>query len=308
MLEELHEAEVPMALVGFDKMDFPTVGMEPDGFGSWRQSGGGGDQPIHPDPPLEPDDEVEPTTRRGDLWILGEHRLLCGDSFEKEDRDRLLEGKRVDLVVTDPPYAIYGSSTGISSSIADDKMVRPFFERLGTAISGSLKHFGCAYMFTDWRSWAALWYGLSSAKLSPKNCIVWDKGDGGLGTCYAMTHEFIAFFMKLPEQKTMQSDNSGHGRIRQVLRPNTKRHNRVAGTTREHNAQKPVPLLTELIEEGSDAGEVVLDLFGGSGSTMIAAHEAGRTARLMELEPRWCDVIVARWERLTGEKAVLDDS
>jgi DNA modification methylase len=245
---------------------------------------------------------TEPITKDGDLWIMGGHRLLCGDSFNEEHRSRLLDGAKVNLVATDPPYAIYGSSTGFSGSdIADDKMVRPFFESLSRIIAGVLEPFAHSYMFTDWRTWAALQEGSKRAGLTPKNMLVWDKG-GGIGNMYALCYELIAFHTKTPKGKSM-TEGIARGQ-RQVLRPNILRFNRVSGVEREHNAAKPVELMEELIGNSSDAGDVVLDLFGGSGSTLIAAHNLGRLAYLMEMEPKYCDVIVGRWERLTGLKAI----
>lgn len=242
--------------------------------------------------------------RVGDLWLLGQHRLLVGDSFNPEDVDRLMGGKLANLVLTDPPYAIYGSSTGIGTDIADDKMVRPFFEKLGATLAARAVEFAHVYVHCDWRSYATLWHGLKSAQLAPKNCIVWDKGSAGLGNSYANTHEFVAFFAKLPKQHAMTSGNK-RGQ-RPVHQGNVYKCNRVAGAEREHNAAKPVELLAWLITNSSNEGDLVLDLFGGSGSTMIACQQEKRVACLMEMEPRFADVIVERWQRFTGEAAVLD--
>lgn len=169
----------------------------------------------------------------GELWELGAHRLLVGDSTRDADVDVLLEpleGKPVDAVITDPPYAIYGSSTGIGADIADDKMVRPFFEAIGKLIAGRLKKFGHAYAFTDWRSWAAMWEGFKRAGLVPKNGIVWDKGGGGLGSNWANAYELIAYFAKLPPPVAMQSGTE-RGQ-RPVHKANILRHSRPSGAKR----------------------------------------------------------------------------
>ena len=218
----------------------------------------------------------EPRVNAGELWRVGEHRVLCGDATIDDDVDRLLAGKRSACVLTDPPYAIYGSATGISSDIADDKMVRPFFERLLRQCHRVLPTFGHAYIHTDWRSWAALWEGARRSGMSPKNCLVWDKGSQGLGSSYAQCYELVGFFAKLPPQKAMTSRQARGQRM--VHRPNVLRFNRPAGEERQHNAAKPVELLRELIRNSSDAGDAVLDLFCGSGSTLVAAHAEG---------PRW---------------------
>jgi DNA modification methylase len=250
-----------------------------------------------------PEAPKEPKTKRGDLFQLGEHRLLCGDSFKPADVSRLLEATKVDLIVTDPPYAIYGSSTGISTDIADDKMVRPFFERLGHTCSSVIKEFGHVYACCDWRSLSALWDGFKGARLAPKNCIVWDKGGGGLGSSYAQCYELIAFFALLPKQ-TVMSGQVKRGQ-RMVHRPNIVRIPHAHGDERQHNAAKPIALFSEFVTNSSDEGESVLDLFGGSGTTAIVCEKLKRRAYVMEIEPRYCDIIIARWEKLTGKKAKL---
>lgn len=121
---------------------------------------------------------------------------------------------------------------------------------------------------------------------------------------YANCHEFIGFFTKVPKRHAMAGgDATGH---RMVTKPNLLRYDRVRGAERLHNAAKPVAMLADLMENSSDDGEIVLDLFGGSGSTLIAAEKSGRAARLMEIDPRWCDTIIERWQEFTGEKAIHD--
>lgn len=258
--------------------------------------------PAGPDPLDDYGDPPEkPITQPGDMWELGDHRLLCGDSTDDEQVDRLIGGRRVHMVLTDPPFAIYGSSTGIGADIADDKMVRPFFEKVLRTCFRVVPLFAHVYVNTDWRSWAAMWEAAKRSGLSAKNCIVWDKGSAGLGSNYANCYELVGYFVKLPAAKAMKS--SAPTGQRQVHKPNIMRVGRVMGKEREHNAAKPVALLSEFIKNGSDTGQVVLDLFGGSGSTMLAAEKEGRTALLMEVEPKWADVIVKRWERHTGRKA-----
>jgi DNA modification methylase len=251
-----------------------------------------------------PEPPKHPVTRTGDLWMLGRHRVLCGDSFEPYDVERLLQKHKANMVLTDPPYAIYGSSTGIAADIADDKMVRPFFEKLGRVLADNTLEFGHIYVHCDWRSYATLWHGLKSAQLAPKNCVVWDKGSSGLGNSYANTHEFVAFFAKLPKQKAMTSGNK-RGQ-RPVHQANIYRANRVSGAEREHNAAKPVDLLAWLIGNSSEEGHLVLDLFGGSGSTLIAAHKEQRVCSMMEMEPGMVDVTVERYQRFAAEPALLE--
>ena len=242
-----------------------------------------------------------PVTMKGDVWELGPHRLMCGNSFDEEDITTLLDGDTVHLVATDPPYAVYGSATGIASDIADDKMVRPFFDNVIRLAETVLPWFGHCYTFTDWRTYPAIFESIrGTPHMEPKNCIVWDKGGAGLGSNYANTHEFIAFCSKLPPQKAMGTRATGQ---RSVHKPNVVHYNRVTGEERKHNAAKPVGLMRFLIENSSGPGDCVLEPFCGSGSTLIAANQTERVCLAMEMEPKWCDVTIARFEALTGEKA-----
>lgn len=271
-----------------------------------------GFEPVQP--PQNPDDEhslteddlfdevPEPITKPGDLWLLDGHRVLCGDSFDDADLRRLLDGNRVQVVATDPPYAIYGSSTGIGSDVADDKMVRPFFESLFRIAASCLPTFGHAYFCTDWRSWSAMWEAAKRSGLAPKNMLIWDKGSGGMGAMYQQCHELVGFFAKAPQSRVSMSSQEAGERV-VYGKPNILRFSRVAGAEREHNAAKPVGLMEELIANSSDVDGIVLDLFGGSGSTLIASENLGRRCFVMEMEPKYVDVIVARWERKTGRQA-----
>jgi DNA modification methylase len=256
------------------------------------------------DPDAVPRERSKTTIAPGDLFALGPHRILCGDCTKPTDIARLLEGDKVQLVVTDPPYAIYGSSTGIGSDIADDKMVRAFFLDI-LKLADVLEVFGHFYVCCDWRSWPSWWEMAKRAELTPKNLIIWDKHNSGLGSSYANTYEAIGFFAKLPRQTVMRSgQRSGQ---RQVHKPNLWRGNRVTGDEREHNAQKPVELMQFLIDNSSDAGDLVLEPFAGSGTTLIAAHALGRRCYALEIEPRYCQLVIDRWEAFTGDKAARID-
>lgn len=251
--------------------------------------------------PPPPATSVVQITKLGDVWQLGRHRIVCGDSGIKETIETATQGQTVNAVVTDPPYAIYGSSTGVSSNVADDRMVVPFFEMICRTAYDVVPWFAHVYLFCDWRSWSAVWEGARRARLAPKNCIVWDKGGGGLGNNYANTHEFVGFFAKIPETTAMKQ--GGPTGQRPVHRPNIVRENRARGSERPHNASKPVDLVREFIKNSTDQGDRVLDMFGGGGSTLIACEAEGRSAILIDVSPVWVDVMVARWERVTGKKA-----
>jgi DNA modification methylase len=250
-----------------------------------------------------PDEPRKVYVKYGQLWALGPHRLLCGDSLTAE-LGRALAGLKVAEVVEDPPYAIYGSSTGVASEIADWEMVLPFFEAVLRRAHELLPMFGHAYVFCDWRSFAPWVIAAKRAEVSLRNKLVWDKGGSGLGSNWANTYEEVAYFAKLPQQATMRGTSEQRG-VRQVHRPNLLRFARPTGGEREHNAAKPVALLRELVTAGSDEGQVVLDMFCGSGSTLVACEAEGRICVTADKEPKWVQVALERWQRLTGRKAEL---
>lgn len=241
-------------------------------------------------------------------WRLGRHVLLCGDSLEKGVADHALHaagGKgRADCVVTDPPYAIYGSSTGLGPDITDDKIVRPFFEALLGLCFRSLPLFGHAYVFCDWRSWPSFWEAARRAAMTPRNLVVWDKGGQGLGSNYANCYELVGFFAKLPAPRGIGDARPAGGK--QILRPNLQRFPRPSGEDRQHMAAKPVGLYEEFIRNSAPEGGTVFDPFVGSGTAFVAAERSGRRAVGIDVDPKWCAVTIARWEALSGEGAVRE--
>jgi DNA modification methylase len=253
------------------------------------------------DPDDVPEVPEEPITKSGDLWILGDHRLLCGDSTNIQHVERLMDGKKADMVFTDPPYALFGNSTG--ATVADDKMIRPFFRDIGKAIFIASKKGAHFYSCLDWKSWAAVMESYSGAGLTVKNMIVWDKGHGALGQAYRSQHELIMFGIcaNVGISITASATVSKEKQITDV---------NVWQCSREpkqgmHAALKPQDLIKRAINNSSSKSELVLDLFGGSGSTLIACENTSRNCRMMEMEPKYCDVIVKRWSDFTGREAIL---
>lgn len=250
-----------------------------------------------------PETPKEPNAQAGDVWQCGNHLVICGDSHR--DEVRALAGLKtgmVDLVVTDPPYAMYGSSTGIGADITDDKMVKPFFEKTFMVIAEHLKEFGHVYSCCDWRSWARVWDAATRAMIAPKNCIIWDKGDQGMGSMYQQCHEFVFFGARTPPPRSMKSTTKkGHRMVRG--KSNMFRAGRVTGDERQSNAAKPVSLFRYCIENSSDEGALVVDFFGGSGTTMIACEQTKRRCISFDINPRECDKMVARWEKTTNRTA-----
>ena len=258
---------------------------------------------IEPD---EKDDEIpaipdQATSKIGDLYQLGNHRLICGDSIKTEDVERLMDGARADCVFTDPPYALFGNSTGVAG-ITDDKMTRPFFLEIFKALQRNTKLFAHIYTCCDWHSAFSLQAMAKECGLTEKNLCIWDKGDGGVGGMYQQCYEMIWFHANSPiATKTMGKTRSGERTVNG--KPNIWRFKR-ANKDRTHNAQKPVDLIVNGLMNSTDENDLVLDLFGGSGSTLIACEKTNRICYMSELDPKFVDVIIKRWEEYAGQKAV----
>lgn len=300
-LREIEAAGQALDLLGFSERELDELGA--------RSNPEGDEEPEEEGPENDPSDEIwqpsSPTvTRAGDLWILGKHRLLCGDMSEQASVSRLLAGERADCAVTDPPYAIYGSSSGLSSSVTDDKIVRPFFVSALRALERSLAPFAHAYVFCDWRSWPSWWESAKRTRLAPKNLLIWDKGRAGLGANYANTYEAIGLFSREPIQTAMTGNRPAG--CRQVFKPNLLRVKPARGAERLMNAAKPIALVEQLLTNSSDAGALVLDLFCGSGTTLVAAERSGRRGLALDVDPRACDLTIERWRSLGFEPAKLE--
>lgn len=253
--------------------------------------------------PDEIPEKVEARTKRGDIYKLGNHRLMCGDSTMIDDVERLMDGEKADMVFTDPPYntgmKAKPGSTRLTHFFDDDFTDEQWSDLLNGFIASAfiaMKDNAAAYICLDWRR---------SHELVPviknhfhfSNLIVWDKMVHGLGSDYKYTHEFIHVCKKgKPELVT----NQGEKDYQDVWRVQRK-----MGRDEEHATKKPVEIVQRAISHASKPEDIVLDLFGGSGTTLIAAHKANRRAFLMELSPMYCDGAVSRWEAFTGQKAEL---
>lgn len=258
-----------------------------------------------------PEAPDQPVTVEGDVWVLGNHRLMCGDSTSIDAVERLTGSQKVDMIFTDPPYGMsYGGGRSAGSTekgarvkahgmiIGDDlqgddllKMVR---DAIATARSWA-KDGGGTYVCFTWRTYAEFEAALESCGLEVKNCIVWDKKSIGLGNShYRPQHEFIFYCGGEWHGDKSESDVWYMSR----------------GSTGDyvHPTQKPVELIERAINNSSKSGDSVIDSFGGSGSTLIACEKLHRHARLMELDPKYCDVIINRWQEFTGQQAVNEET
>lgn len=263
----------------------------------------GGDDPLDATPEVA----GEPVTKRGDVWRLGRHRIACGDSTSEAAVASLLEGCSPTLILTDPPYCSGGfQETGRSQGsigtkrndangrkvvprIANDMLsTRGFQAMLSRAIELAPSAL-FALVFTDWRQWLALFEVAERSGFGVRSMIVWDKGTPGMGQVWRSQHELVMW--------------SARGKVRADLTKSIGNVVRLSRQRNEHHpTQKPVELLRTLLQPVHFA-DVVYDPFAGSGSTLVACEAEGRMCVAMELEPRFVDAAILRWESMTGLKA-----
>ena len=261
------------------------------------------------DPDEVPEVPDEPVTKEGDVWLLGKHRLMCGDSTSIDAVDKLMDGVKADMVFTDPPWNVdYGSNLANGKyknrSILNDSMSvsdwRDFVSNISASLYSTTKHGALMYCVMSAQEWPVIDAGLRDSGFHWSSTVIWVKDSLVISRKdYHTQYEPIWYgwndggprLMKVPDRK--QSD------IWHCKRPSR---------SPLHPTTKPLELIERAIENSSWRGAVVMDLFGGSGSTLMAAERTGRKARLMELDPKYCDVIVKRWQDFTGEQAELEGS
>jgi DNA modification methylase len=280
-LQDLAELDFDLTLIGFS--DDELADLLPD---------------IEELPPEGADDDAapevpeEPVTKLGDVWLLGKHRVMCGDSTSLTEVDRLMDSGKAGLVCSDPPYGVeFRSNMSKRFDVLqnDDKILD-----VAPVVWEAMADNTAAFIWTShhvypvWRAQFEQFY---------KQTIVWHKGGGGMGDLegqYALDYEMALFCAK------------GSPKFRGSRGMAVWQISKDAAASYVHPTQKPVALAERALADFSDKRTVVLDLFGGSGSTLIACEKTGRHARLMELDPRYCDVIVKRWQQFTGKTATLE--
>lgn len=255
----------------------------------------------------EVDEASEPITKRGDLWQLGEHRLMCGDSTIITDVERLMDGEKASMGFTDPPWNVNygavkdGNAQGYKPrTILNDFMgtedFKDFMSMSFASLNFAMKDGAMTYVVMSAQEWGNMMLTLAQNNYHWSSTIIWNKDSLVLSRKdYHTKYEPIWYGWKegsrlCPLEDRKQSD------VWDIPRPKK---------SEEHPTMKPVELVARAITNSSKKGDIVIDLFGGSGTTLIASEQTDRRCRMMELDPKYCDVIVKRWETLTGEKAVL---
>lgn len=251
-----------------------------------------------------PEPEKTATSRPGDVWILGEHRVMCGDARSSDDMNKLVIGGGINLYLTDPPYNVnYEGKTKESLKIKNDSFgsgdFRQFLIDAFSIADSAMSPGACFYIWHASLETYNFIGACSDIGWKVREYLIWNKNTLVIGHFdYQWKHEPCLYGWKEGASHSWYSDRS-QSTVLDFDRPN---RNDV------HPTMKPVELFKYLMSNSSKLGDLVLDSFGGSGTTLIAAEELGRKARIMELDPIYCDVIVKRWQDLTGQKAVLEST
>lgn len=279
-----------------------------------------------PEEPGNPDDDVWDEADRipsrcalGDLWQLGQHRLVCGNALDPQTVSALMNGENADMVFSDPPYNVpidghvgglgktkhreFEMASGEMSKSQFTDFLQAAFKNMADHSKDGAIHFQCM----DWRHMEEMLTAGHAVYTELKNLIVWAKDNGGMGTFYRSRHELIFAWKVGSTAHTNTFELGQHGRYRtnvwQYKGVNTIKSNRMEELAL-HPTVKPVQMIADAIKDVSARGAIVLDVFGGSGSTLIAAHKTGRRGYLCELDPVYCDRILHRWETWAKDEAV----
>lgn len=294
-LMHLQEQEYDISLLGFDDSELSELLKQDD------VNIGLTDEDDCPETP------EQPVTVEGDIWLLGKHRLMCGDSTDAASVAILMDGQKANMLFTDPPYlmdftgGIHGdgskSFNAKHGKIKNDKMSDADGNEFLDKINNNIKEFvDGAFYITFYRLGIDKYYAsLNRVKLQPRSLIIWDKGNHTLSNSdYKSMYEPM-FYGWVNKHKFYGGKNG-----MDIWRiPRTKKNDL-------HPTMKPVELVEKALLDGCQVNGVVLDLFGGSGTALIACEKNNRVSRIMELDPTYCDVIIKRWQDYTGNKATLE--
>ncbi|MDN8042821.1 site-specific DNA-methyltransferase [Burkholderia vietnamiensis] len=286
-----------------DDFDLSLTGFDADALAELMA----GDEPNaegETDDDAAPEVSETPVSRSGDVWLLGGHRLLCGDSTVAESYERVLDGEQVDMVFTDPPYNVnYANSAkdkmrGKDRAILNDNLGDGFYDFLLAALTPTIAHCrGGVYVAMSSSELDVLQAAFRAAGGHWSTFIIWAKNTFTLGRAdYQRQYEPILYGWPEGAQRHWCGDRD-QGDVWNIKKPQK---------NDLHPTMKPVELVERAIRNSSRPGNMVLDPFGGSGTTLIAAEKSGRLARLIELDPKYVDVIVRRWQDWTGKQAARE--
>jgi len=275
------------------------------------------------DAPMEP--AAEAVTQPGDLWLLGRHRILCADALKVESYEHLMQGRQADVAFTDPPYnvPVHGHISGkgkrrhrefaMASGEMSEAEFATFLTRALQQLAAHSRDGSVHFVCMDWRHIFPLLAAARGTYDDLLNLCVWAKNNGGMGSLYRSAHELVAVFRKGagPHRNNVELGRHGRNRTNVWNYPGANsfvRSSEEGDLLAQHPTPKPVQLVSDALLDVSERGDLVLDPFLGSGSTLIAAERVGRTCRGLDLDPAYIDLAIRRWQRLTGQAAVHEKS
>ena len=312
-IEKLMKFDITFEDLGFDTVDYDEIFLIKDSDESKVHNSDKEDESWL-------DANIPPKVKFGDLWRLGDHFVYCGDSLLAKSFEIIMQGELAQIVITDPPYncKINGHVCGLGKTKHDEfamasgemtetefaEFISKFMQNLiKFSIDGSLH-----YLFMDWAGLNTLLTQGKRHYTELKNIAVWNKLIGGMGALYRSQHEMIPIFKngKAKHQNHIQLGKNGRYRTNVWDYPGVRATNPESlELLKLHPAVKAVPMLHDILLDSSSKNDIVLDCFGGSGSTLLAAERCKRRARLIEISPRYVDVTIYRWEKETGKTAKL---
>lgn len=303
--------ESPIEVLGWETAEIDII-LEDELEEQEGNSVGPADEQIEP--------PADPVSRPGDLWFLGEHRLLCGSSLDNSNWTRLLDCKTAAMAFTDPPYNVpvsghvcgLGKVSHAEFAMASGEMSKAEFTAfLSEFIAAMLPHCkdgAVLDLCMDWRHLGEMLSAIECNKLALLNLCAWNKNNGGMGSLYRSKHELVFIAKKGKAPHTNNVELGKHGRYRTNVWDyagiNTFGKTRMKDLA-DHPTVKPTALVADAIRDVTDPGEIVLDAFMGSGTTILACERTKRRGYGIEIEPGYVDVAIRRWEALSGEEAVL---
>jgi DNA modification methylase len=305
LLEQLNEEGQDITLSGFDLSEINSFIPEFDGETSLLPE----DDDFNVDETLQEIDE--PTTKLGDVWILGNHRLMCGDSTKKEDVYTLMNGAKAEMCFTDPPWNVaYGSNLKEGNAqgykprtIMNDKMstndFKEFMDSSFMRMNESLNEGAMVYVVMSAQEWGNVMLSLFEQDFHWSSTIIWNKDHLVLSRKdYHTKYEPLWYGWKNGAPRMNPLKDRKQSDVWDFDRPTR---------SEEHPTMKPIPLVSRAIINSSKKNNLVIDLFGGSGTTLLACEMTDRINYSMELDPKYCDVIIKRWETYTQQKAILEN-
>jgi DNA modification methylase len=310
-LQALIDLDFPVELTGFETSDIDIL------LDDAAEASGGA---TGPEDDVPPPPSGEAVSRSGDIWMVGPHRLLCGDALDARSYATLMADERAEMVFTDPPYNVpidghvsglgqirhreFAMASGEMSEVEFTRFLKSVFQNaVSYSVDGSI-HFICM----DWRHlWETLQAGRDTYS-ELKNLVVWNKTNGGMGSFYRSKHELVLVWKKGTAAHINNFELGQHGRYRSNVWDyagiNTMRSGRLEELAM-HPTVKPVAMVADAIKDCSARNGIILDPFMGSGTTIIAAERTGRRARGIEFDPAYVDVAIKRWQAYTGKSAAL---